>query len=535
MPGRTPPSPGLSGLLGGGRKRAVSILDITRPGRPQSAPPHRASLASRKSSVASTQQGPPQDIVPNSFRVTDNEESAALKERLRFYRFRAAQRKSDERQAVLREREQDARRLHAAADAGAAAATGAVPLVGLGCPALDLSGEANESFFKRHRLEPGDVVAVDQEGDDEERRVVRVAEALSGMRRTRTHAAGACLNALRIAQRLLQVGGDKAKHRLPKTLFIGAASDDQLGQRLREHLKRSCVAAALQNVGCRPTGVHCQLRLRRRAAWQDSEPPPAYVCTGGAGGHLDPRHVEQPLAAALKGAHVLLVDSAACGLCPDAALYAARTAAAAGVTVALWVSSATAVHRWHAPILQLVRFSSLVFSTRASLRAIARASGWAPKVEAAWAIGCAAPWDGAGDTKRLAQLLQASEMDGCVYPPESPGRWGEAKDVTGRPSRRRAVVMQGSKPAVVADPSGIAEYPTTPVQAQGDAAATGDAFVGGYLARFCAGGNVGSCVEWAQAAAQCVLAAERCILPMRLPAVPGESAVFEAVRVQLTR
>eukprot|EP00755_Sulcionema_specki_P001214 Sspe_Gene.25964::Locus_10585_Transcript_1_1_Confidence_1.000_Length_1185::g.25964::m.25964/K00856/E2.7.1.20, ADK; adenosine kinase len=77
--------------------------------------------------------------------------------------------------------------------------------------------------------------------------------------------------------------------------------------------------------------------------------------------------------------------------------------------------------------------------------------------------------------------------------------------------RKRIVVFtQGADATVVADESGVKTFPVTPVEKVVDTNGAGDAFVGGFLANFCNGKDIATCVNAGHAAARCIIQVSGC-------------------------
>eukprot|EP01062_Namystynia_karyoxenos_P034404 TRINITY_DN25224_c0_g1_i1.p1 TRINITY_DN25224_c0_g1~~TRINITY_DN25224_c0_g1_i1.p1 ORF type:complete len:573 (+),score=152.10 TRINITY_DN25224_c0_g1_i1:86-1720(+) len=529
--GSTPP-PGL-------RTPSADLPQMSFDFAPRQNAAHSACSRGRESLFADPQT----TAVPKSpqgtdgkFKVKDDYEAAQLKRRIRVCEdsHRSRRLELDAADAALEQAVRRAEQEAAGAVAPGDLASCARAIVGVGCPAVDIGGEVDDEFLARHNLTPGEALSTTQGGAIDDR-VAAIAAELGELRRTRQHAGGPCLNAIRVAQRLLLGSGGRGA--APAVCFIGAASDDELGQRLRELLRKDGVEALLTTAGGRRTGVHCAARLRRKGAWLDNSVPPTYACSAAAGCTLDGSLLsrEGPPRDALRGARVVLLDAALCHLCPAAAEAAAAEAAAGHATVALWLHSGAPVALGAAAVQRVLPFVTLLFCSHSALAALGRVYGCDPPAEAAWAVGAAGERREEDDDRRALALIQGLPVSPAAHPAPVEGRWGQPEPTPA--SLRRVVVIRGTRPVLVADAAGIAEYAPDLLDSGeiADRVAAGDAFVGGFLGRLCMDGGLASCIDWAHAAARAVLTTDRCVLPVRQSTRPPISEVDRKVRQLLSQ
>eukprot|EP01063_Lacrimia_lanifica_P040971 TRINITY_DN9454_c0_g3_i1.p1 TRINITY_DN9454_c0_g3~~TRINITY_DN9454_c0_g3_i1.p1 ORF type:complete len:553 (+),score=96.85 TRINITY_DN9454_c0_g3_i1:60-1661(+) len=352
-------------------------------------------------------------------------------------------------------------------------------IVGLGNPLLDLSTSVDLAFLKKYELDPnGACVCTDtHEG---------VFEFLKHEANVTFVPGGSCLNTLRVAQWLTKHAG--------ATTYLGTVGLDAYG----EDLRREAQVEGLEF----PKLAHPELSTGTCAVLicdQDR----SLIANLGASCHFNDSILESnpEVTNAIAAAGVFYIEGFFFNASPGAVYKLAAHAAREYKIFALNMSAEFVPHVHKAHFQRLLPYTHYLFGNGAEGRAFADAMGW----DLAELVDAVKP-----KLERLMTTVdEATTTTAAIAVKMSTLRLHDDLRV------RTVVLTQGKDPTVVATRGYIALF-TPPVIDSHDIVDTngsGDAFVGGFIARLAAGACLSECVYFGHRSAKELLKTSGCTLP----------------------
>jgi adenosine kinase len=401
----------------------------------------------------------------------------------------------------------------------------AFALVSFGHPLLDIISPVDSAFLQRYKVAPGSV----ELATDEQASIYDDALAIPG---TETVPGGAAMNTVRVVRWLLAhsrsampsptrardgvigTGNEFSTVAAPSTrcCFVGALGEDSYGEQLLDALRRDGVDVLYTTTRAKPTGTCACLIVQRERS---------LVARIGAAVELPLDFVRGPsVGAALRGAGCVYMEGFFLNLVssPDSCLTVARACRAQGTPFAFNLSAPYVCAVFKDRLRSLVPYADLVFGNREEFEAYASVQPWAPEL--------GGPGEGR-DT--LAEIVTRVARD-TRQPPTLTG----VATVDDAPVRPRLVVATDGGHATLwasaEEPELVHRLRPPPMEPSQivDTNAAGDAFVGGFLARYIrnrergieGGVHIERCITQGHATARVILRHNGCTFPP----VPDEKA-----------
>jgi len=335
-------------------------------------------------------------------------------------------------------------------------------LLGMGNPLLDISVNADKDFLQEYGLEPNNAILA------EDKHVPMYQKMVDTMK-VDYIAGGATQNSIRIAQWLL--GTPNAAS------YFGAVGDDQFGKKLTEIAKDEKVNAAYQINDKVATGT-CAVIVT------DSGANRSLVAHLAAANTFTLEHVEKAENWALvEKAKFFYVAGFFLTVCPPAIMKIAKHAAETEKTFIMNLSAPFLCQFFKEPMLAALPYVDVLFGNETEAVTFAKENDF-----------------GTEDVKEIAKKCSA-------WPKEKADR------------SRLVVFTQGELPVIVCKDGKISEYsvPKLAKEEMVDTNGAGDAFVGGFLARYVMGDSLPDCVETAKSVAKLIIGRSGCTFPVQVP------------------
>ena len=345
-------------------------------------------------------------------------------------------------------------------------------IVGFGNPLLDISVLADEAMLARWpSVQPGTAVLAQLPMHE-----ALFEEVLSKERDPSYLAGGATQNTIRVAQWL---SGTPAT-----TAFVGCIGDDDTGRTLETIARADGVAVHYFKHASAPTGK-CAVLVRG-----DGE---RGMCTELSASELYSKEAHfdtEPVQSMIRSARVVYTSAFFIthdGGYKTAMALGERAAAAAegedGFVFCVNLAAPFIVEHFGARLNELLYYADIIFGNESEAQSFAKAAGWADD-----------------DLESIARQLAA-------LPKASARR------------KRLAVVTCGARQtlASLAGEDAVYSYDVPPLDKLVDTTGAGDAFVGGFLARLVAGGDLEDCVNNAHYGSSQIIQVSGCKMPNFVP------------------
>eukprot|EP01063_Lacrimia_lanifica_P010965 TRINITY_DN17741_c0_g1_i1.p1 TRINITY_DN17741_c0_g1~~TRINITY_DN17741_c0_g1_i1.p1 ORF type:complete len:716 (+),score=171.15 TRINITY_DN17741_c0_g1_i1:122-2269(+) len=350
-------------------------------------------------------------------------------------------------------------------------------VLGMCNPLLDMHLHVTPDYLERWGLDPDGATLASEAH-------IALFEEMAKDPRTDYVPGGAGLNTIRVAQWIL--GGPGS------TAFVGTTGLDDFGSKLRNHTVNEGVSMFDLTISNDATGTCAVLTSEGNKR--------SLVANLGASAVFESEWLETnaALKASLELAGLIYVTGFFLRTVPDTVVALMERAAKAGKHVCLNLSAPFVIGALGARIMDAVQHADLVFGNNAEFKFLEEELGWAEQTD--------------GSLSAVATKVQGW-----------PGRSG-----------RVVVITQGSDDLLLYDESGMETLvtPRVPGDEIVDTNGAGDAFVGGFLAKFAAGGDVRECAKLGQWAASVIIRRPGCTIP---PLPPGCSIAISNVDELATR
>jgi len=327
-------------------------------------------------------------------------------------------------------------------------------LYGQGNPLLDISAEVDEAFLKKYELQPGNACLA------EEKHMPLYAE-LAAKGDVVYVPGGATLNSIRVAN---WVAGGKDGW----ATYSGSIADDKYGKVLKENSEAEGLNMPMYYTTDAVTGTCgvCVVGKERS------------LCANlAAANKFDAKHLEDPKVwAVVEAASVYYSAGFFLTVSPPAMMKVAEHSfSKEGATYCLNLAAPFIVDFFTEPLQQQLPLVDILFGNETEAVALSKKMEW-----------------GTEDVAEIAKKAQAIPKKG-----KKP---------------RLVVFTQGKDAACVADGEGVKKYDVPAIEASKivDTNGAGDAFVGGFLAYFCADKSIEQCVAQGNAAARHIIQQSGC-------------------------
>jgi len=341
-------------------------------------------------------------------------------------------------------------------------------LLGYGNPLLDISVQATEEYLNKYGLEADNAILA------EEKHKPMYKEMAETFPDVEFVPGGATLNALRVAQWLLQVPG--------ATTFFGCIAHDEFGDILTKAAQTAGVNVRFQYTDKEPTGTCAVVCTNKHRS---------LVANLAAANCFTENHLDNPANwAAVEAAKFIYFAGFPLTVCPSAMLRMAAHAAENNKIVLMNMSAPFLCSFFKEPMLKVLPYVDYLFGNEAESAEFAKANEL-----------------GTTDIKEIARKIADWEKVNKSRP-------------------RTVIITQGSDPSVVVTEGKLKEYPVTPISEADivDTNGAGDAFVGGFLAQLVQGHSLDECMHSAGYVARVVLQRIGCSLPEKPDYKPLENS-----------
>lgn len=327
-------------------------------------------------------------------------------------------------------------------------------LYGQGNPLLDISAEVDADFLKKYELEPGNAALA------EDKHMPLYAE-LAAKDDVVYVPGGATLNSIRVAN---WVAGGKAGW----ATYSGSIADDKYGKLLKEKSEAEGLNMPMYYTTEAVTGTCGVCVVKRERS----------LCANlAAANKFDAKHLDDPKVWGLvEEASVYYSSGFFLTVSPPAMTKVAEHSfSKADATYCLNLAAPFIVQFFTDPLEQQLPLVDILFANETEAQALADKKGW--------------------DTKDVAEIAKKAQ----------------ALPKKGK-KPRMVVFTQGKEPTIVADGDGVRKFDVPLIDAAQivDTNGAGDAFVGGFLAYFCADKSIEQCVAQGNAAARHIIQQSGC-------------------------
>jgi len=337
-------------------------------------------------------------------------------------------------------------------------------LLGMGNPLLDISVNADKDFLDKYELAPNNAILA------EDKHLPMYQEMVDSMS-VEYIAGGATQNSIRVAQWLL--GTPNA------TSYFGCIGDDHFGKKLTEIARDDGkVNVAYQSNDKVATGT-CAVVVT------DSGKNRSLVAHLAAANTFTLDHVEKEENWSLVDkAKFVYVAGFFLTVCPPAIMKIAKHVAELDKTFIMNLSAPFLCQFFKEPMLAALPYVDVLFGNESEAATFAKENDFQTE-----------------DIKEIAKKCAA-------WPKENKER------------SRLVVFTQGDLPVIVCKDGKVSEYsvPSLSKEELVDTNGAGDAFVGGFLARYVMDDSLPDCVETAKQVAKLIIGRSGCTFPAEVPA-----------------
>jgi adenosine kinase len=330
-------------------------------------------------------------------------------------------------------------------------------ILGMGNPLLDISCVVPTEFLAKYDLRPSNAILA------EEKHLPMYAE-MSAMPGVEFIGGGSTLNSIRVAQWFLN-GEHSSADAEGVSSYMGCIGNDEFGETMRAYCKGTGVDAHFCVDGTEPTGT-CAVCI------VDKER--SMVANLAAANKFQSSHMATEKAVSLME-HASIIYSAGFFLTvsPESMMIAAEHCLKNGKRFAINLSAEFITQFFADPLMKVMPLASIVFCNEDEAKA------FATKQEIKFGDDLAVV------AQAIAKLPTA---DGLKF-------------------ERMAVITQGADRVIVSTPSFTKKFGVRKLSSEKivDLNGAGDAFVGGFLARFSAGSELADCVSGGVYCAQHVI------------------------------
>jgi len=336
-------------------------------------------------------------------------------------------------------------------------------LLGMGNPLLDISVNADEDFLNKYALEPNNAILA------EDKHVPMYQQMVDTMT-VEYIAGGATQNSIRVAQWLL--GTPKAAS------YFGCIGDDGFGKKLTEIARDDGKVNVAYQINDKVATGTCAVIVTEGGKNR------SLVAHLAAANTFTLDHVEKEENWALvEKAKFVYVAGFFLTVCPPAIMKIAKHAALNDKTLIMNLSAPFLCQFFKEPMLAALPYVDVLFGNETEAATFAKENNF-----------------GTEDIKEIAKKCAA-------WPKENEQR------------PRLVVFTQGELPVVVCKDGKVSEYSVPKLEKEElvDTNGAGDAFVGGFLARYVMGDSLPECVETAKRVAKLIIGRSGCTFPAEVP------------------
>ncbi len=280
-------------------------------------------------------------------------------------------------------------------------------------------------------------------------------------------AGGATQNSIRVAQWMLGSDGEGA------TAYIGCIGKDAFGEQLKAAAAKDGVATHYMEDETAPTGT-CAVLIKDKER--------SLVANLSAANNYKIDHLNtEALQAVVQAAKVVYSAGFFLTVSPASMIAAGKHCAETGGYFTMNLSAPFLSAVFKDQMHSVLPYADIVFGNESEAAAFAEANEFAGASVAEVAL-------------KIAALPKASGTHGRVV-----------------------VITQGSESTIVAKDGKVTEFAVTPIDDASivDTNGAGDAFVGGFLAKFVAGESIEKCVDAGHWAAGQIIQQSGCVFPAK--------------------
>lgn len=336
-------------------------------------------------------------------------------------------------------------------------------LLGMGNPLLDISVNAEKEFLDKFGLEANNAILA------EEKHVPMYQEMVDTMK-VEYIAGGATQNSIRVAQWLL--GSPNAAS------YFGCIGNDEFGKTLTKIAKDEGKVNVCYQINETVATGTCAVIVT------DSGKNRSLVANLAAANAFTLDHVDKAESWQLvEKAKMVYIAGFFLTVCPPAIMKIAKHVAETDKTLVMNLSAPFLCQFFKEPMLAALPYVDVLFGNETEAATFAKENDLQTE-----------------DIKEIAKKCAA-------WPKEN-------KDKS-----RLVVFTQGDLPVVVCKDGKVSEYsvPKLSDEEMVDTNGAGDAFVGGFLARYVLGDSVPECVETAKRVARLIIGRSGCTFPAEVP------------------
>eukprot|EP00823_Brevimastigomonas_motovehiculus_P006534 TRINITY_DN5422_c0_g1_i1.p1 TRINITY_DN5422_c0_g1~~TRINITY_DN5422_c0_g1_i1.p1 ORF type:complete len:350 (-),score=97.07 TRINITY_DN5422_c0_g1_i1:183-1232(-) len=337
----------------------------------------------------------------------------------------------------------------------------AFSIVGLGNPLLDISVQGTNELLKKYNLKNNNQILADKSH-------LPLYEELSNMKNVEYIAGGACQNTIRVAQWMTQTKGASA--------YIGCVGKDKFGKKLKEVGEADGVKMLYMEDEKEPSGTCACIIVDNDRS----------LCANvAAAAQFKPSFLEtKEVQAVLAKAKLFYVEGYFFTSSHESVMYLAKYAHKNNKIFALNLSATFLPLYNMKKILEAMPYVDFLFGNDQEAKAFA-------------------------ETEKLTDLSSMTVIASKIasYPKENSKR------------PRVVVITQGSKDCIVATGSEVQAVAIAPMDKKEivDTNGAGDAFCGGFLAKYVEGRDLKTCVLAGDYSAKVILRVSGCSLPKTAP------------------
>lgn len=336
-------------------------------------------------------------------------------------------------------------------------------LLGMGNPLLDISVNSDKEFLDKFGLEANNAILA------EDKHVPMYKQMVDTMK-VEYIAGGATQNSIRVAQWLL--GTPKA------TSYFGCIGDDNFGKKLTEVARDDEKVNVAYQINDKVATGTCAVVVT------DSGKNRSLVAHLAAANTFTIDHVEKEENwKLLEKANFVYVAGFFLTVCPPAIMKIAQHVAQSDKTLVMNLSAPFLCQFFKEPMMAAMPYVDVLFGNETEAATFAEQHDFQTT-----------------DIKEIAKK--------CAALPK------ENKDRS-----RMVIFTQGELPVVVCKDGKVSEYSVDKLTTEEmvDTNGAGDAFVGGFLARYVMGDSLPDCVETAKRVAKLIIGRSGCTFPSEVP------------------